>query len=198
MTLEELQAKVAELTEAQEALQATNNGLKADLKKAKNELNTSKGVDVAEFTALQSENEALKAKVNDADKSIKKITGERDLAIKARDDDALITSNMQRDRDLTEALSAVGVTNAVYLKAAKSMLAAQVQVVIDGDKRVTKVGDKLLTDFSKEWAASDEGKTFITPADNSGGGSMGGAAGTQSNQNLTSTQKIAAGLKQNT
>ncbi|MES2637349.1 MAG: hypothetical protein V4605_08490, partial [Pseudomonadota bacterium] len=71
---------------------------------------------------------------------------------------------------------------------------AQVTVVTEGDKRITKVGDKLLNDHLKEWGATDEGKHFISAPNNSGGGSQGGG-GEPNTQNMTSTQKIAAGLK---
>lgn len=185
MTLEELQAKVTELTEAQEALTATNNGLKADLKKAKVELQKGQTIDPTEFANLQTENDSLKAKLSDADKNVKKIIVERDTAVKTLENESLVTVNMQRDRDLTESLSAAGVTNAINLKAAKAMLAAQVTVVTEGDKRVTKVGDKLLGDYLKDWSASDEGKHFIAAPNNSGAGAHG------SNQQGTKTDLMS-------
>ena len=175
MTLEELQAKVAELTEAQEALTATNNGLKADLKKAKYELSKGQTIDPAEFSALQTENETLKSKLSEYDKTVKALTTERDKAVKTLESESKITIEMQRDRDLTEALSSINVTNPISLKAAKAMLAAQVQVVTEGDKRITKLGDKPLSEALKEWGATDEGKHFITAQNNNGGGSKGGS-----------------------
>ncbi len=177
MTLEELQAKVAELTEAQEALTATNNGLKADLKKAKVELQKGQTIDPVEFSNLQTENETLKATVNKATKDLKTIADERDKAVKTLETESTITLGMQRDRDLTEGLAAINVTNPINLKAAKAMLAAQVTVVTEGDKRITKVGDKPLADHLKEWAASDEGKHFVAAPNNSGGGGNGGGNG---------------------
>lgn len=194
MTLEELQAKVAELTESLQAQAEANNGLRADLKKAKAELQKGQTIDPSEFNAVQSENESLKTKLSTFEKDIKKIASERDTALKTLETESQVTVNMQRERDLTEALSAIGVTNAINLKAAKAMLAAQVQVVTEGDKRVTKVGDKLLSDHLKEWGATDEGKHFISAANNTGGGAGGGSGG-GSKEPMTSTQKIAAGLK---
>lgn len=194
MTLEELQAKVAELTESLQAQAEANNGLRADLKKAKAELQKGQTIDPSEFNAVQSENEALKTKLSTFEKDIKKIASERDTALKTLETESQVTVNMQRERDLTEALSAIGVTNAINLKAAKAMLAAQVQVVTEGDKRVTKVGDKLLSEHLKEWGATDEGKHFISAANNTGGGASGGSSG-GSKEPMTSTQKIAAGLK---
>lgn len=196
MTLEELQAKVTELTESLAAQAETNNGLKADLTKAKNELRKGQTIDPNDYANLQTENEGLKTKLSDADKAAKKLLTERDTALKTLETESAVTINMQRERDLTEGLSAAGVTNAINLKAAKAMLAAQVQVVTEGDKRITKVGDKPLADFLTEWKASDEGKHFVSATNNSGGGSQGGGGGGQSNQQLTSVQKIAAGLAQ--
>lgn len=173
MTLEELQAKVTELTESLAAQTETNNGLKADLTKAKAELRKGQTIDPGEYAALQSENEALKTQLSTTDKTIKTLTTERDKALDTLKNESAITVNMQRERDLTEALSAAGVTNPINLKAAKAMLAAQVTVVTDGDKRITKVGDKPLPEFLKEWSATDEGKHFVSAPGNSGSGSQG-------------------------
>jgi seryl-tRNA synthetase len=194
MTLEELQAKVTELTEAQEALTATNNGLKADLTKAKAELRKGQTIDPNDYANLQAENDKLKADLGKATKDLTTITGERDKAVKTLETETNITIGMQRDRDLTEALAAINVTNPINLKAAKAMLAAQVNIVTEGDKRVAKVGDKLLTDHLKEWSATDEGKHFVSADNNSGGGSTGGGGTNTQTTPKTSTQKIAAGL----
>lgn len=194
MTLEELQAKVAELTEALSAQAEANKGLKADLTKAKAELRKGQEIDPNEYAALQTQNDELKAKLTAVDKDLKKVLTERDTALKTLETESAVTINMQRERDLTEALSSINVTNAINLKAAKAMLAAQVQVVTEGDKRITKVGDKALGDYLKEWANTDEGKHFVSAPNNNGGGSQGGSAG-EPNKNLTSTQKIAEGLK---
>ena len=175
MTLEELQAKVAELTESLKAETDTTKGLKADLTKAKNELRKGQEIDPNEFASLQTLNEELKSKLNLTANDLKKITGERDTALKTLETESVITLGMQKDRDLMDELSKINVTNPINLKAAKAILAAQVQVVTDGDKRVTKFGDKLLSDGLKEWAATDEGKHFITATQNNGGGATGGS-----------------------
>ena len=193
MTLEELQAKVAELTESLKAETDTTKGLKADLTKAKNELRKGQEIDPNEFASLQTLNEELKSKLSLTANDLKKITGERDTALKTLETESVITLGMQKDRDLMDELSRINVTNPINLKAAKAILAAQVQVVTDGDKRVTKFGDKLLSDGLKEWAATDEGKHFITATQNNGGGATGGGE-SKPTTNLTSTQKIAAGL----
>jgi hypothetical protein len=55
------------------------------------------------------------------------------------------------------------------------------------------VGDKPISEYLKEWATTDEGKHFVAAPNNNGGGSQGGG-GEPPKTNLTSTQKIAAGL----
>jgi len=191
MTLEELQAKVAELTEAQATLQETNNGLRADLKRAKNELTKGQAIDPAEFNALQTENESLKSKLGEYDKTVKKLTTERDTAVKTLESETKITIEMQRDRDLTEALSSINVTHPINLKAAKAILATQVQVVTENDKRITKLGDKALIEGLKEWSATDEGKHLTTAVNNNGGGAQGGS-GSNSAKQMTRAQFDAA------
>jgi hypothetical protein len=57
------------------------------------------------------------------------------------------------------------------------MLKENVQIVVEGDARVAKIGDKALSDFVKEWAAGDEGKHFVQAPANSGGGATGGNGG---------------------
>lgn len=179
MTLEELQAKVAELTELSKAQDETNKGLKADLTKAKAELRKGQEIDPNEFNALQTENEGLKTKLGALDKDFKKVTGERDTLAKTLETESKITIEMQRDSDLTNALASINVTNPINLKAAKAMLAGQVQVVTEGDKRLSKVGDKALADHLTEWATTEEGKHFINAPNNSGGGAGGGGKQTQ-------------------
>jgi hypothetical protein len=194
MTLEELQAKVAELTDLSKAQEETNKGLKADLLAAKQKLRQGQEIDPNEFAALQKENQELKDKHTALDKDFKKVTGERDTLSKTLETESKITIDMQRDTDLTNGLTAINVTNPINLKAAKAMLAAHVNIVTEGDKRVAKVGDKLLSDHLKDWGASDEGKHFISAPGNAGGGATGGG-GEPSKEKLTSTQKIASGLK---
>jgi small-conductance mechanosensitive channel len=193
MTLEELQAKVAELTDTLKAQEEANKGLKADLTKAKNELRKGQEIDPSEFASLQRENEELKGKLTTLDKDFKKVAGERDTLAKTLETESKITLEMQRDSDLTNGLSAINVTNPINLKAAKALLAAQVAVVTDGDKRISKVGEKSVTDYLKEWATTDEGKHFVSAQANNGGGAQGGGQ-EKPTQALTSVQKIAAGL----
>lgn len=193
MTLEELQAKVKELTEAQEALIEANNGLRADLKKAKNELSKGQQIDPNDFIALQNENDSLKTKMSETEKLYKETLKTTEKIQKQYEQESKFTHGLLVDNGLNDVLVKSGVSNPAMLKAVKSMLASQVKIEAEGETRVAKIGDKPLADYVSEWAKSEEGKYFVSAPVNNGGGSAGGAADTVK-QNLTSTQKIAQGL----
>lgn len=78
-------------------------------------------------------------------------------------------------RDLTDALSSVGVTNAAFVKAARAMLSDGVKIGEDGKPFVeTDMGPMALADHVKRWAAG-EGKPFVDPGQGGGGkGNNGG------------------------
>jgi len=95
------------------------------------------------------------------------------------------------DRDLTDALTTAGVTNAMYAKAARGLLADSVKVSDDGKAYVeTDMGPVNLTEHVKRWASS-EGKDFVTQP--SGGGSKGGSgSGPQKKWGeLSSSEKVS-------
>jgi hypothetical protein len=107
------------------------------------------------------------------------------------------TQKLLIDNGLTDELVRNGVAPQ-YLAATKALFAGQAQIVAEGDTRIAKIGDKAVSDFVKEWAASDDGKHFVKAPENSGGGSQGSGNGTTNQIPLTSTQKIAAGLAKQT
>lgn len=79
-------------------------------------------------------------------------------------------TGVTRDRSLTDALTAAGVTNPAFVRAATAMLAPSVKM--DGGRAVieTDMGPMALADHVKRWAAG-EGKDFVSPP--SGGGAKG-------------------------
>ncbi len=83
------------------------------------------------------------------------------------------TQKLLIDNGLTDELVKNGVA-AQFLPAAKAMFASQAQIVAEGETRIAKIGDKSVSDYVKDWAASDEGKHFVTAPANGGGGSQGG------------------------
>ena len=161
----------AAVEEATSGLAAKNSELLGEVKKLKK----GREIDPGEIERLEQENETLRSQVAESGKAVKKLTGELDATKKTLESEAGFTQRLLIDNGLTEALVKSGVTNPVHAKAAQAMLRAQVQVSIDGDQRLAKVGDKALADFVSEWAKGDEGKHFVTAQNNSGGGATGGA-----------------------
>lgn len=96
------------------------------------------------------------------------------------------------DRDLSDALSAAGVTKPSFMQAARRMLADGVQVGEDGRPVVeTDMGPMPLADHVKRWAAG-EGKDFVTPPSGGGAkGGNGGASGAKKWGDMTSSEKVA-------
>lgn len=165
-------AAVAEaVEEATGGLKAKNQELLGKLKKAQQ----GSTIDPADFEAVERERDQLKADLTAANKAAAKAANELKAANERAEKAEGFTSNLLRDNGLNEALVKAGVTNPVHLKAAKAMLASQVQIVAEGDIKLPKVGDKPLADFVKTWADGDEGKHFVTaPAGNGGGAGNGG------------------------
>lgn len=130
-------------------------------------------IDPEDYQRLKDENDELHGKVTEAQKAAKKAIDEAAKATKQAEAESGAVSKLLVDNGLTESLTKAGV-KPEYMKAAKSMLASQVNVVAEGDQRIAKVGDKALSDFVTTWAASDEGKHFVAAQNNSGGGSQGG------------------------
>jgi hypothetical protein len=81
------------------------------------------------------------------------------------------------------------------MDAAKALLKMQATIKAENGEYAALIGDKPIGDYVKEWTNSDAGKHFIAADNNSGGGANGGGNGEPSKQPMTSTQKIAAGLK---
>lgn len=133
-------------------------------------------IDPEDYQRLKEENDELHGKVTEAQKAAKKAIDEAAKATKQAEAESGAVSKLLVDNGLNEALAKAGV-KPEYLKAAKKMLAENVQVVQDGENRVAKVGDKALSDFVSAWAQSDEGKHFVSAPDNSGGGASGGNRG---------------------
>jgi len=156
--------------EATASLAAKNKELLGELKQAR------KGSEIKpeQLEALESQIDTLKGELSTAQSAAKEASKKAELATKQLEAESGFTQKLLVDNGLSDVLVKAGVNNPAMLKAVKSMLSGQVQIVAEGDNRVAKVGDKALTDFVSEWAKSDEGKHFITAPNNSGGGSNGG------------------------
>lgn len=172
--------------EAQQGLAAKNKELLAELKEARK----GKQVNPEDVDKLESQIDELKAQLHEASKALKVANSEAEKAKKAYADAEGFTTRLLVDNGLNEALAKAGVTNPVHLKAVKSMLSGQVQVVADGDQKIAKVGDKALHDFVNEWAKGDEGKYFVSAPVNNGGGAGGsnGSAGNAGKGKIDGTE----------
>jgi chromosome segregation ATPase len=185
-----IKAEVAKaVAHATEPLTEKNRELLNELKQAR------KNVEIKPeaLEKVEQERDELKALLDKANKTVKEATTNAEKAIKQLETETQFTQKLLVDNGLSDVLVKAGVSNPAHLKAVKSMLASQVQIVAEGDTRIAKVGDKALEDYVNEWAKSDEGKNFVVASQNNGGGAQGGN-NDPIKQNLTSTQKIAAGL----
>jgi hypothetical protein len=167
--------EVEELKEQIEKLSAKNQELIGELRKAKGGLSAEEAARLAgELDSVKAENVKLAAALKKANESIEGLT--KDFTQKLSEKSAKIQT-MLRTEGLTKSLLDVGVKNPVHLKAAAAMLRELVQV--DEDKGEAFVMDgatrKTLSEFIKNWAASDEGKAFIEAPVNVGSGATGGA-----------------------
>ena len=161
--------KIAELEAAIEVLSAKNNQLLGEVKVAKAK---AKGADIdpAEYAALQNENDTLKSELNktikDSTKTIE--TLQNNLSEK----DGALQSYLI-DNGLNDAMLKAGI-KPEFMSAAKAMLKANTKVTAENGQYSALMGDKPLFDAITEWAASDEGKHFVSAPANSGGGATGG------------------------
>jgi hypothetical protein len=176
----------AAVKEATDGLSSKNKELLAELKEARK----GKTINPEDIDKLEGEIETLKGQLAEANKAAKTATTQAEKDRKALESAEGFTQRLLVDNGLNEALAKAGVTNPVHLKAVKSMLAGQVQIVAEGDQRVAKVGDKALAEFVAEWSKGDEGKHFVAAPANGGGGAGGGGGkpgetGNKPPENLT-------------
>lgn len=160
----------AMVEDAVTGLKAKNIDLAARLEKAKK----GQDIDPDEHRQLVERADKLDADLSVAHKSLKQAIADLEKTRKDNESQSAFTTKLLVDNGLVDALTKVGVTNPVQLKAAKAMLQADVKLVVEGDTRRAMIGDKDLTVAITEWAGSDEGKHFVTAANNSGGGAQGG------------------------
>lgn len=160
----------AAVDEATEGLVAKRDELLVEVKKLKQ----GRQINPEDVAKLESEIDTLKNDLSAAQKTAKKAVTDAEVAAKKLADAEGYTTKLLVDNGLNDALTKANVTNPALIKAAKAMLAGNVQVVVEGDQKIAKFGDKPLHEAINEWAGSDEGKHFVTAADTSGGGSQGG------------------------
>jgi hypothetical protein len=182
--------KAPEVQEAiKAAVEAATQPLLAKRDELLNEVKTlrkGKQINPEDVEKLESQIETLQGELGKATNELKTAKKTAEDATKALQSESSFTQKLLVENGLGDALLKAGVTNPVHLKAVKSMLSNQVKVVVDGDTRKAMFGDKELSVAVTEWAASDEGKHFVSPPNNNGGGAQGG-----NNQSNTKTMTRA-------
>lgn len=166
MTLEELQAALEEQKASNEALAAKNRELLGELKAAR------KGtqIDPDEHERLRVELETTREALDKAQKASK---GELDKLTRALSEKDNALQRYLIDGGLTDALAKAGVAPQ-FMDAAKALFRQQAGIKQDGENILAVIGDKPITDFVSEWAATDAGKHFVLAPRNVGGGAPGG------------------------
>ena len=161
--------RIAELETAMEALSAKNSELLREVKIARAK---AKGVEIDpnDFMALQTENETLKSQL---DKTVKDSTKTIEtLQSNLTEKDGALQSYLI-DNGLNDAMLKAGIKTE-FMTAAKAMLKSQTKLIADNGQYSALMGEKPLYEAITEWAASDEGKHFVSAPANSGGGATGG------------------------
>lgn len=173
----------AAVEEATSGLIAKRDELLGEVKK----LRAGKAIDPADVEKIEAERDAAKAEAAEAKKAAAKAAKDLEGANKRATEVEAREQRLLVDNGLNEALAKANVTNPHLSKAAKAVLAGQVQVIAEGETRVVKIGDKSLADFVTAWAGTDEGKHFVTAPNNEGGGSQGGRGNDNTTGNFGGT-----------
>jgi hypothetical protein len=164
----------AAVDEAVKGLKDNNRQLQADLRKAKAKASDG-NIDPAELERLEAEVDRLKGELTTATKTAKDATKRAETAETSLTAEQAHTQKLLVDNGLAAALTEAGVTNPMMHKAAAALLRTgnKIDIAVDGENRVAKIGDKGLGDFVKAWAQGDEGKAFVAAPGNGGGGAHG-------------------------
>lgn len=170
---------IEDLKNAVEALSAKNRELLGELKAAKAK---AKGVEIdpVEHEQLRTQVEELTGKLTKAEKAAAKQI--EDLTKVVSTKDAALQSYLI-DNGLSDAMLKAGVRPEM-MPAVKAMLKGKATIKDEGGNIAAFMGDQPLTDAVSAWAASDEGKHFVSAPANTGGGAAGGNGnGTGGNTN---------------
>ena len=182
------------IEDAVSGLKAKNIDLAARLEKARK----GKEIDPDDHNALVARADKLESDLQALQKENKTLKTEYDKTKKAHETESAFTQKLLVDNGLVGELTKANITNPTLLKAAKEMLKSQVALVIDGENRKAMVGEKELSAFVTEWAASEEGKHFVSAPANSGGGApLGGKGGSGVDvSKLSPMEKMELGRKE--
>lgn len=169
-----LAAVQAAVDEATAGLKAKNAELLGEVKTLKKGREI-KPEDVAQ---IERERDDLQAQLTAAQGELKTAKKAAETATQALEGERGFTTRLLVDNGLNAALLEAGVKNPAHLKAAAALIRSgqKVEIKADGETRNAMIGDKPLADFVKAWAASDDGKHFVSAPVNTGGGAKSGPA----------------------
>ena len=163
------------------ALDEQLTGYDNDIKTLKQTLREKDGIKPEDFAALEKENKELKERLSELDKSVKSLTKERDDATKKATETETALGSHLIDGGLASALNGK-LKSPAYFDAVKSLLSRNFSIEADDkgarqaiakvlkDGKETKVS---VSDFVKDWLASDQGKEFALDQGGGGGGARG-------------------------
>lgn len=173
-----------EVDKATKPLSDKRDEVLAEKKKLQSRLKLFDGVDVEAYNKLKGQIEDLELKevfeVGDLEAVKTALTSKHQVEL-----DGLKTELGSAETFISKLLVDQGLTNNLlkanvserYLPAVKALLQDGVQITTDEatGERTAVVGELPLNDYVEKWAASEEGKNYITAQNNSGGGAQGGS-----------------------
>lgn len=136
-------------------------------------------IDAAELERVEAERDKAREDLAAAQRELKTVSKTAETATKALEAEKAHTNKLLVSDGLTKALAEAGVSDPKLQRAAAALLRTEhsIEVAIEGDARIAKVGDKALSEFVKSWAQGDDGKSFVAAPANGGGGATGGTGG---------------------
>ncbi|MCD8213267.1 MAG: guided entry of tail-anchored proteins factor 1 [Campylobacter sp.] len=167
MTIEELQAQVAELKTEKEAMSKKNTELLSEVKKLK--AKNSDAVEAEKYAELESKYDELKAEYDKLGKTYKVDTQKLNEQLQTANNSL---NKHLIDANLSDNLAKIGV-KPEFLEATKALLRGSAALKDESGEMKAYIGDKPLSEYVKEWSEKD-GKAFIASGQGQGGGASGG------------------------
>lgn len=169
-------AVAAALAKAQESidkLEAKNEELIADVRKAKQAARSASEIKPEDLAAAEDRADKAETALAEANKQVKALTTERDKAAKALEAEQSAARSYALDAEISGAIAAGNVVPAL-VPAFTALLKQQAKADLADGKYVVTIGDKPAGDYIKGFLDSDDGKAYRAAGVNGGGGAPGG------------------------
>lgn len=177
LTQADIDKAVKEATESLKAsierLEAKNEELVGDVRKAKAEARAAKDITPEAHQAEVDRADKAEAALAEAAKQVKALTGERDKAVKALETEQTAARSYALDAEINAAIAAGNVVPAL-VPAFTAMVKQQAKADLADGKYSVTIADKPAGDYIKGFLDSDDGKHFKAAMANGGGGAPGG------------------------